>query len=234
MEQGPNRARRLAAFAGLGLLLISAVGAGVADALLVTGKVVYGKVEGARTAAVVDILAVYANNPIYMRMKAEGLAETDGKRGSKLFSEAQGATNKALAKVALDAKVDVITVPGGVSGGEQPISDLTQRVIDRLPVYHIEGQLLFGTLAEARQVAELDSAVLRAAIPAWREAQKLTENDADYHLLRKKAQEQFEGAVKEAAHDGGYGAVVEKKGVVSRLGPVADLTPAAIAALNTP
>jgi len=231
MQQGPNRARRLAAFAGLGLLLLGAV---VADALLVTGKVVYGKVEGARTAAVVDILAVYANNPIYMRMKAEGLVETDGKRGSKLFSEAQGATNKALAKVALDAKVDVITVPGGVTGGEQPISDLTQRVIDRLPVYHIEGQLLCGTLAEARQVAELDSAVLRAAIPAWREAQKLTENDADYHLLRKKAQEQFEGAIKEAAHDGGYDAVVEKKGVISRLGPVADLTPAAIAALNTP
>ena len=52
--QGPNRARRLAAFAGLGLLLLGAV---VADALLVTGKVVYGKADGARTAAVVDILA---------------------------------------------------------------------------------------------------------------------------------------------------------------------------------
>jgi len=231
MQQGPNRARRLAAFAGLGLLLLGAV---VTDALLVTGKVVYGKVEGARTAAVVDILAVYANNPIYMRMKAEGLTETDGKRGSKLFAEAQAATNKALAKVALDAKIDVITVPGGVTGGERPISDLTQRVIDRLPVFHIEGKLLFGTLAEARQIAELDSAVLRAAIPAWREAQKLTENDADYHLLRKKASEQFEEAVKEAAHDGEYDAVVEKKGVTSRLGPVADLTPAAIAALNTP
>src|SRR5262245_50899996 len=231
MEQGQNRARRLAACAVLGLALIAAAWA---DALAVTGKVVYGKVEGARTAAVVDILAVYANNPIYMRMKAEGLTETDGKRGTKLFSEAQAATNKALAKVALDAKIDVITVPGGCTGGELPISDLTQKVIDRLPVYHIEGKLLFGSLADPRSVAELDSTVLRNAIPAWREAQKLTENDADYHLLRKKAQEQFEEAVKEAAHDGEYDAVVEKKGVISRLGPVADLTPAAIAALNTP
>ena len=231
MEQGQNRARRLAACAVVGLALIAATWA---DALAVTGKIVYGKVEGARTAAVVDILAVYANNPIYMRMKADGLSETDGKRGTKLFGEAQAATNKALAKVALEAKVDVVTVPGGVTGGERPIDNLTQRVIDKLPVYYVEGKLLFGLLADARQIAELDSAALLGAIPAWREQQKLTENDADYHFLRKKAQEQFEAAVKKAAHDGEYDAVVEKKGVTSRLGPVADLTPAALAALNAP
>lgn len=235
MEQGPNRARRLAAFAVLGLLLLLAAAPGdSADALAVTGKVVYGKADGARTAAVVDILAVYAHNPIYMRMKAEGLSETDGKRGSKLFAEAQAATNKALATVALEGKVDVITVPGGVTGGERPISDLTQRVIDRLPVYHVEGPVLFGAVASARQIAELDSAAVLGAIPAWREAQKLTENDADYHLLRKKAREQFEAAVKKAAQNGEYDVVVEKKGVTCRLGPVADLTPAAIAALNAP
>lgn len=234
MEQGRNRARTLAALAVLGLLLLAPTSTELGDALAVTGKVVYGKVEGARNAAVVDILAVYANNPIYMRMKADGLTETDGKRGTKLFGEAQAATNKALAKVALEAKIDVITVPGGVTGGERPIDDLTQRVIDRLPVYHVEGKLLFGVIANARQIAELDSATLLGVIPAWREANKLTENDADYHLLRKKAQEQFEAAVKEAAHDGDYDAVVEKKGVTSRLGPVADLTPAAIAALNSP
>ena len=229
MQQGFDRARRLAALAVLGLLLAAA-----SDALAVTGKIVYGKIEGARTAAVVDILAVYANNPIYMRMKADRLTETDGKRGSKLFAEAQAATNKALAKVALDAKVDVVTVPGGVSGGERPIDDLTQKVIDRLPVYHVEGKLLLGVLANARQIAELDSGLLLGAIPAWRESQKLTENDADYHLLRKRAQEQFEAALKEAAHDGEYDAVVERHAATSRLGPVADLTPAAIAALNTP
>jgi hypothetical protein len=231
MEVGQSRARRLAACAVVGLSLIAATWS---DVLAVTGKVVYGKIEGARTAAVVDILAVYANNPIYMRMKADGLTETDGKRGTKLFAEAQAATNKALARVALEAKVDVVTVPGGVTGGERPIDDLTQRVIDKLPVYHVEGKLIFGVLADARQIAELDSTALLGAIPAWREAQKLTENDADYHFLRKKAQEQFEAAVKKAAHDGEYDAVVEKKGVTSRLGPVADLTPAAVVALNAP
>jgi hypothetical protein len=107
-------------------------------------------------------------------------------------------------------------------------------VIDRLPVYHVEGKLLFGAVANARRMAELDSALLLGAIPAWREAQKLNENDVDYHLLRKRAQEQFEASVKEVAHDGDYDAVIEKHGVTSRLGPVADLTPAAIAALNGP
>jgi len=234
MDPGLNRARRLAAFAVVGLLLVAAIPRGAGDALAVSGKIVYGKVDGARVAAVVDILAVYANNPIYMRMKAEGLSETDGKRGTKLFNEAQAATNKALAKVALDNKVDLITVPGGVSGGEKPITDLTQKVIDRLPVYYVDGPVLFGSVATARQIAELDSAAVLGAIPAWREGQKLNENDPEYHLLRKRAQDQFEAAVKAAAGDGDYDAVVEKKGVSCRLGPVADLTPAAIAALNNP
>ncbi len=81
------------------------------DALKVTGQVLYGAAAGAQRGAVVDILAVYAQNPVYMRMKGEGLSETDGARGSKLFAEAQAATNKALCKVAKDARVDVITVP---------------------------------------------------------------------------------------------------------------------------
>jgi hypothetical protein len=201
------------------------------DALRVTGQVIYGKAEGAKTAAVADILAVYANNPIYMRMKAEGLSETDGKRGSKLFADAQTATNKALAKVAREAKVDVVTVPDGVKGGAGPIPDLTQRVIDKLPLYHVDGKVVYGDPTNARLIAELDSAALLNAIPAWREVQKLTPNDVDYHLLRKRAQEAFEAAVKKAAGDGHFDAVVERGGVTSRLGPVADITPAAMAAL---
>jgi molybdopterin biosynthesis enzyme MoaB len=223
-----------ATVAGAALVcLLGAAGGtpGEDDALAVTGQVVYGKAEGAKTAAVVDILAVYANNPIYMRMKAEGLSETDGKRGSKLFAEAQAATNKALAKVASEAKVDVVTVPGGVKGGKQAIPDLSQRVIDKLPVYHVAGKVMYGKVANARQIAELDSAALLNSIPAWRQAQKLTPNDVDYHLLRKRAQEQFEAAVKKAAGDGAFDAVVERGGVTSRLGPVADITPAAMAAL---
>jgi molybdopterin biosynthesis enzyme MoaB len=234
-------ARRVARAAAAGALLACVLGGAVppefaavpetGDTLAVTGQVVYGKADGARTAAVVDILAVYANNPIYMRMKAEGLSETDGKRGSKLFADSQAATNKALAKVAREVEVDVVTVPGGVKGGERPIPDLTQKVIDKLPVYHVEGKVVSGNVANARLIAELDSAALLNAIPAWREAQKLTANDVDYHLLRKRAQEQFEAAVKKAAGEGNYDAVVERGGVTSRLGPVADITPAAMAAL---
>jgi hypothetical protein len=123
-------------------------------------------------------------------------------------------------------------VPGGVQGGNQPIADLTQRVIDKLPVYHVEGKVVFGSVANARLIAELDSAALLNAIPAWREAQKLTPNDVDYHLLRKRAQEAFEAAVKKAAGDGSFGAVVERGGLTSRLGPVADITPAAMAAVK--
>jgi molybdopterin biosynthesis enzyme MoaB len=202
------------------------------EALAVTGQVLYGKADAAKAAAVADILAIYANNPVYMRMKAEGLSETDGKRGSKLFAEAQATTNKALAKVAREANVDVVTVPGGVKGGKRPIPDLTQKVIDKLPTYHVDGKVVYGNAANARLIAELDSAALLNAIPEWREAQKLTPNDVDYHLLRKKAQTKLEAAIKQAAGDGKFDAVVERGGVTSRLGPVADITPAAMAAVT--
>src|SRR5262245_11277300 len=108
------------ALAGAVLLLVAA-----AEALKVTGQVLYGSAENAQRGATVNILAVYAQNPAYMRMKAEGLTETDGARGSKLFAEAQGCANKALIKVAKAEKLDVITVPGGVAGGADPIRDLT-------------------------------------------------------------------------------------------------------------
>ncbi len=206
--------------------------AAVLDGLSVTGQVLYGKAEGATRAGVVDILAVYAQNPVYMRMQAEGLSQTDGARGSKLFAEAQATTSKALIKVARSAKVDVVTVPGGASGGSEPIPDLTQAVIDLLPVYNIEGKVLTGAVADARLVAELSSSTLLAAIPAYREVQLLNENDVNYHFLRKQAQDQFEKAVKKAARDGGFDAVIEKGGVISRLGPVPDITSQAIAALT--
>jgi hypothetical protein len=168
-----------------------------------------------------------------MRMKAEGLSETDGARGSKLFAEAQGCANKALVKVAKAEKLDVITVPGGLSGGTEPIRDLTSAVIDQLPIYYVEGRVLTGSAQDARSIAELDSAALLAAIPAWRESQTLTQDDANWHFLRKQAQDAFEKAVKKVARDNAWDAVVEKGGVTSRLGPVVDATQTAIAALGS-
>ncbi len=223
----PGLVGRAALLAVLALTLVAAT-----DGLQVTGQVLYGSAEGATHGATVDILAVYAQNPVYMRMRAEGLSEIDGGRGSKLFAEAQAATHKALAKVARAGKLDVITVPGGLAGGSEPILDLTASVIDQLPLYHVEGRVLAGATAEARLVVELASDTVLAAIPAWREAQLLTEDDANYHFLRKQALDAFERAVKKVTRDGGYDAVCEKGSVVCRLGPVADVTQAAIAALG--
>jgi hypothetical protein len=214
--------------AGALLLLVAAAGA-----LTVTGQVLYGSAENAQHGATANILVVYAQNPAYMRMKAEGLTETDGARGTKLFSEAQGCANKALIKVARSEKLDVITVPGGLSGGSDPIRDVTAAVIEQLPLYFVEGRVLTGSTLDARSIVELDSAALRAAIPAWRESQQLTQDDANWHFLRKQAQDAFEKAVKKVARDNAYDAVVEKGGATCRLGPIADVTQAAIVALGS-
>jgi Skp family chaperone for outer membrane proteins len=224
----PRRAGGGLLLAGLALLLCAAV-----EALQVTGQVLYGSADKAERGAVVDILSVYASNPIYIRMKSEGLSETDGSRGSRMFDEAQAASNKALAKVARAEKLDVITVPGGLSGGAEPLRDLTAAVIEQLPLYHVEGRLLAGAAQDARLIVELDSSLLLGAIPAWRESQSLTEDDVNFHFLRKQAQDAFERAVKKVARDGGYDAVAEKGSVTCRLGAVADVTQAAIAALGS-
>jgi len=218
---------RAVLLAALTLVLVAAT-----DGLQVTGQVLYGSAAGATRGATADILAVYAQNPVYMRMRAEGLSETDGGRGSKLFAEAQATAQKALAKVARAEKLDVITVPGGLAGGAETVRDVTAAVIDQLPLYHVEGRVLAGATAEARLVVELASDSVLAAIPAWRGSQLLTEDDANYHFLRKQALDAFERAVKKVARDGGYDAVCEKGSVICRLGPVADVTQAAIAALE--
>jgi hypothetical protein len=215
------------------VLLATLLAARLPAGFTVTGQVLYGAAEGATAAATADIVRVYASNATYMRMRAEGLAQTDNARGSKLFAEAQASTNKALAKAAKAAGVDVVTVPGGVSGGEVAIPDLTAQVIELLPLYHVEGKVLTGSTQDARLVAEVDSAQLLAAIPAWQDYQRLTDDQPDYHFLRKKAQEQYERALLKVARAGGYDAVVERGGVTCRLGPVPDLTKTAIAALES-
>jgi len=224
-------AGRVPGVAALLLALVALVAARCPEVLAVTGQVLFGVPANAKHAATVDILTVYASNPTYMRMRAEGLSQSDGARGSKLFGEAQLSTNKALVRAAKAASVDVVTIPGGVTGGEDPIPDLTAQVIDLLPVYHVEGKVLTGNATNARLLAELDSAQILAAIPECRELKGLTEAQPNYHFLRKEVQDKFENAVRKVAHDGNYDALVERGGTTSRLGPVQDVTRLAIAAL---
>jgi hypothetical protein len=228
-----DRRRSLAGLLlGVPVLLLALIAARVPEVLAVTGQVLFGEAQSAKHAATVDILTVYASNPTYMRMRLEGLSQTDGARGSKLFADAQASTNKALVRAAKAASVDLITVPGGVTGGDAPIPDLTAQVIELLPVYHVEGKVLTGNAVNPRLLAEIDSAQLLAAIPEWRELQGLTEAQPNYHFLRKKAQDKFENALRKVAHDGSFDALVEHGGVTSRLGPVQDVTKQAIAALE--
>ena len=227
-------ARRLPAL----LLLVPVLLAGLSDraeaqALQVTGQILYGTAANAHKGGTVDVVAVYASNPAYMRMRANGLSETDQARGTRLFNEAQGAANRALAKVAKANSIDVITIPGGVEGGEAVPVDVTAQVIDQLPLYCVEGKVLAGNARDARVLVQLDPAQLWNAIPAWREAQLLTQNDANYHFLMKQAADQFERAVKKVLRDGGYDGIVETGGVTGRLGPVADVTAAAISAIGS-
>ncbi len=196
----------------------------------VTGQVLYGSANGAQTAAVVDILDVYNNNPAYMRLKEFGLSETQG-RGKQLFEEARASTNKALAAVARRHGIDVITVPDGVTSDEG-VSDLTSEVMDQLPTYCIEGNLLHGSNPRLMQsVGELDSQMVLEAIPAYIEWTGLDENDAQFHLLQKSYLDKFSKAVKKVARDQGLDGLAEQGDVTSRHGSVPDVTRAVIEAL---
>jgi len=202
----------------------------VASDIQVTGQVLYGAADGAQTAAVVDIVEVYNNNAAYIRLKNFGLSETEG-RGKTLFDEARNAANKALAAVARRHGVDVITVPDGVTS-DGAVADLTREVIDQLPIYAVEGQLLHGNTPRTMQSAgELDSQTVLESIPAYLEWKALDENDARYHLLKKSYLDQFSKAVKKVARDQGLDGIAEKGDVTSRLGPVPDVTRAVVEAL---
>jgi len=208
-----------------------ALAAGPLAELVITGQILYGKAEGAEHAAVADIVTVYDNNPAYSRMREAGLSETDGGRGQTLFDAAQDAAHKALAGTARPRDIDVITTPGGVSGGDHPIDDVTQDVIDRLPLFHVEGKVLQGRARGAQVLGEIDSQQVLHAIPEYLEWLTLGEDDARYHLLRKHWQDEFNRVVREVWHDNSADCVVELGGSTSRLGPVPDWTQQAIDAL---
>jgi Skp family chaperone for outer membrane proteins len=198
----------------------------------IKGQVLYDGRGGAPARpAVADILKVYAHNPAYMHMRSRGWRETDP-QGAPLFAHAKAAANKALAEAAQAAGVNVITVPGGVSGADAPPQDLTQQVIDRLPIYHVHGEVLSGRATGAQRIAEVDTAAVLAAIPAWEEAQTLGESDARFHLLRRRYLDELNRVVNVVARQGGYDTIVERGGTTSRLGPVPDLTRSAIAAVD--
>lgn len=195
----------------------------------VTGQVLYGSAAGAQNAAEVDIVDIYNNNPAYMRLKAFGLQETEG-RGKKLFDEARATTNKALASVARRHGVDVITVKGGVEGGEAP--DLTREVIEDLPVFAVEGPLLHGSSPRGlTSVGEVDSDQVLQNIAAYVEWKALRPDDARYHLLQQTWKDLYAKAIKKVARDQGLDGIVEKGDVTSRLGAVPDVTRAVVQAL---
>ena len=196
----------------------------------VTGQVLYGTANGAKSAATVDIVQVYSNNPAYMRLKQFGLSETQG-RGKDLFQEARASTNKALAAIARRHGIDVIPVPGGVTSAGT-VSDHTREVIDQLPIFSMEGTLIHGNNPRAIQsVGELDSQAVLESIPAYLEWKTLGANDAQYHLLQKSYLDQFSKAVKKVARDQGLDGIAEKGNVTSRLGNVPDVTRAVVEAL---
>ena len=219
-------------WSGLLALLLTGLAASPTADVVVTGQVIYGSAEGAKRAAVADVVNIYDQSPAYMRMKVLGLSESTP-RGKALFREAQQGVNRALARVAARHGLDVITVPDGVQGGDAPITDRTPEVIADLPVFCVEGQVLHGDPGGARMLAEIDSPALLAAIPAYQEWQALDATDARYHILRKNYQDAYQSAIRGVVRNQGLEAVVEKGGVTSRLGPVPDVTRAAIEFLGS-
>ncbi len=217
----------------LALLAAPAVTAG--EDLTVTGQILYGRAEGAQTGAVVDALAVYDQIPAYMHMQELGLSESDS-AGRTLFAQAQDVWKKALARVARDMGIDVITVPGGLVGGSSTIADVTLAVIEVLPKYFVHGKLLHGRAqgaGNADNLAELDVQRVLDAIPAYREFLGTADGDARHHILRKQYETEFAEAVAKVARNGNHDVLVEASGVTSRLGYVPDVTDAVIEALGS-
>lgn len=206
------------------------IAASVPD-LRVTGRVFYGKAEGARSVGVVDIRVIYASNPAFLRMKAFGLSETDGGRGQHLFDESQVAARHALARIATDNGLDVITQIGGVSGAQTEPVDFTQQVIDALPHFYVEGKLLHGNVRGARSIAEIDSQTLLAAIPSYIEWLGSDPSEARYHILKKDYEDKFGRAVRQSARDAGADVIVEKGAATSRHGELKDVTSQAVSVL---
>lgn len=207
---------------------------GSADGELeISGKVVYraSSPSHATRGAEVDLNEIFANNPAYARIDALGLDKTEG-HGKELFAEAERAAKKALATVANEADVHVITTLGGVSGGEVEIEDLTERVIDQLPIYCIDGTVYHGSKRAIDKVAEMDREQVLDAIPSYRKWLELDERDADYYFLKEEYEKAYLKALRKVVRDNDITAVIEVGGVTSRLDPPEDISEQVIAALD--
>ncbi|MFT7462147.1 MAG: hypothetical protein ACI9EF_000484 [Pseudohongiellaceae bacterium] len=193
--------------------------------------VVFGPLGGATHGAEVDINEIYANHPAFMRMQSLGLDSSDG-RGKKMLNQAKKSVKSALAAVASDEDLHVITHLGGVSGGEIDIEDHTAAVIDLLPVYHIDGALWAGKSRARDNIAEMDKEAVLLAIPAYRDWLNLAPSDTEYHFLKEEWNRAFHGALNSVVRDESLEAVVQTGGVTSRLEPAPEITDMVIEALD--
>ena len=227
-----NAARRGATRRGLiGLLVLACVAAGPLADLDITGKVLYRSSESNPTrGAEVDINEVFANNPAYMRIEALGLSKTSG-HGKELFAEADRAAKKALATVAADRDLHVITTLGGLQG-DDTFGDLTNEVIEQLPVYCIDGTVLHGSKRSIDAIAEMERERVLDAIPSYVAWQELDESDADYYFLKEEYEKAYLKALRKVVRDEGLTAVIEMGGVTSRLDAPPDITDQVIDALE--
>jgi hypothetical protein len=199
----------------------------------VTGQKLYESADTPQTrGAEADIKEVFANNPAYMRLEALGLSTSSG-HGKELFAEADRAAKKALATVANEKDIHVIATLGGVTGGDIPIEDLTDQIIDQLPVYCIDGTVLHGSKRATDMVAEMDRQAVLEAIPAYLRWLDLDESDPDYYFLKEEYEGIYLKALRQVVRDEGLTAVIELGGVTSRLEPPTDVTDLVIGALQT-
>lgn len=200
--------------------------------LQITGKVLYRSTHALPTrGAEVDIKQVFANNPAYLRLEKLKLSKSQG-HGQTLFAEADRAAKKALATVALGESLHVITVLGGVTGGEVPVADLTEAVISELPVYCIDGVVHHGSKRDTGAVAQMERQRVLEAIPSYRRWIFLDESDAEYHFLKDEWEGQYLKALRKVVKDEALTAIVEVGCVTSRLAPAADVTDLVIGALE--
>jgi hypothetical protein len=218
---------------GIAVLSLICMAAAPLSELEVTGKVLYRSAESHPSrGAEVDIKEVFANNPAYMRLEALGLSTSAG-HGQELFAEADRAAKKALATTANELDIHLIAVLGGVSGGDIPIEDLTNQVIDQLPVYCIDGTVLHGSKRATDMVGEMERQAVLESIPAYLRWLELGESDPDYYFLKEEYEGIYLKALRQVVRDESLSAVIELGGVTSRLEPPLDVTDLVIGALQT-
>lgn len=200
--------------------------------LQISGKVLFrspSKVPSRGAEA--DLAGIFAQNPAYMRIEALGLSKTSG-HGQELFAEADRAAKKALAFVAEERDLHVITALGGIQGGEISIEDLTEVVVSHLPVYCIDGVAHHGSKKATDQLAEMDRDRVWSSISAYREWCTRKETDVDYYFLKEEYERVYFRALKQVVRDHNLSAVIELGGVTSRLEPAPDITDEVIGSIK--